>query len=202
LNIVECFSHLNGFPQLEKLIAETLRCVNTSFKYNTIERYSIYNLKNIEFKGCTTFYLFPLLNYLFSHSPFKAKNERLFFLVANYIQILDDYIDIFDDIDLKIKTPITIRFYEIESSFIYREKNAFDILTNEVQYILLSYLNAIKTETLLINKNINDELFKEWNLFNTRFQAIHFPLNSNITEQKKYLKTIHGIIPPIICYIG
>ena len=95
LKIVECFSHLSNAENLEKLISDTLECVNRSFKYNTSERHLIYNFRNTEFCGCTTYYLFPLVKYLFTHSKFQTKNERLFFLVANYIQLLDDYIDVF-----------------------------------------------------------------------------------------------------------
>lgn len=202
LNIVECFSHLSGSPHLEKLIADTLKCVNSSFNYNTIERHNIYNLKNTEFNGCTTFYLFPLVEYLFSQSKFQVKNYSLFFLMANYIQILDDFIDVFDDRNLQIKTPITVRFEELEATSVFRKQVAFEVLSIEVQNALETYLKVIKAETVVINRNINYELFEEWNLFHSRFQALRLPCNSNTTEQQKYLKQLQNIIPAIICYVG
>jgi len=204
LKIVECFSYFTGLPKLEILIADTLKCVNTSFNYNTVGRHTIYNLKNTEFNGCTTFYLFPLVKYLFSLSKFAVTNERFFFLIANYIQILDDYIDVFDDRDLQIKTPVTDRLHELESSHPkhHKTESSFQLLTDEVFETLYKYFYAIQFEAKQINKNISNEVFSEWQIFHNDFQKIIFPMKANEKELKKYQKEIMIRIPQIVCYTG
>lgn len=204
LNIIECFSHMIHTPHLEKLIVETLECVNTSFKYNTVKRHSIYNLKNTEFDGCTTFYLFPLVKYLFNQSKYQIKNERLFFLVANYIQMLDDYIDVFDDKKLKIETPVTIRFNKIISSKCQKNNlaDSFAILSKEILQSLNRYFQEIQIEVSRINKYFSIDLFDEWNIFHTYFQNTEVSLDWNEIDLKKHLKKLHKKIPQIICYTG
>ena len=202
LNIIECFSHMTGSAQLEKLILDTLKCVNKSFKYNTVERPRIYKLKTTEFEGCTTYYLFPLVEYLFSHSKFQTKNQHLFFLVANYIQILDDYLDVFEDTDLQIKTPITIRFKEIVENNITNPKtqSCFQLLTDEVFVTLIKYLSEIQTEAKQINEHLPVGLFNEWEKFHEDFQNIKFPNKSTEKKLKEYQKEILRRVPQIVCY--
>ena len=204
MRIVDCFSYLTGSPELENLITETLKCVNISFKYNTVERTLIYNLKNSQYNGCTTFYLFPLVKYLFSQSKLQIKSEHLFFLVANYIQILDDFIDVIEDKKSNIKTPITNRLDEINSLKKYTEEGecSFQLLTIEVFEILLRYFNDIQLESKQINKNLPHEVFKEWEIFHNDFRAIKFPSEKNEYDFKIYQNKILERIPQIICYGG
>lgn len=200
LRIVECFSHLTEAPQLEQLIIDTLECVNISFKYNTSERHNIYNLKNTQFKGCTIFYLFPLMRYLCSSSRFDVKNDTLFFLMANYIQILDDYIDLFDDISLQITTPLVVRLNEIDADNSNQNKSSFNILTDEVFEILDSYCNKIQFEAKKINKRLSAEVFSELKNFHSEIKKIKFPSTESEQDFKEFQAKILNKAPQIVCY--
>lgn len=203
IKIVDCFSYLSDSPQLHNLITDTLVHVNKSFKYNTVDRHLIYNLKNSDCNGCTTYYLFPLIKYLFSFSQHTLLNEHFLILTANYTQILDDFIDLFDDIKFNIKTPITVRLKQIERSFEFsRRKTAFEILAVEVIFCLNSYLSEIQIEAKRLNNNMPDYLFSEWNKFHKQLEMIQVPRSLSKEAQKKYLKIIHEITPPVICYVS
>lgn len=202
--IVDCFSYLKNSPQSRKLILDTLECVDVSFKYNTYERHRLYNLQDTTFNGCTTFYLLPLYKYLFSLSKFQDKDERLFHLFTNYIQMLDDYTDMFDDRSLNINTPITVRLNEIEGNYKCKQSInfAFNQLSNEVNNCLHRNYDEIKNEAHSINGHLNSEIFDELEIFLEKFKTVSSTKETDEKLLNSYLKKVHKIVPPIICYSG
>ncbi len=205
--IIDCFSPLVGQPGLESLIIDTLKSVNISFKFNTTRRHLIYNFnKGVSYSGCTTFYLFPLISYLGLQSPNHFDVKHVFSLISNYIQILDDYIDVFDDINLKIVTPVTKRLQEIENreKIINTGQSSLEILTSDVIFKLRDYLDEIEIEITRIrgnNKN-NNVFLNNWHKFHDDFSKVLFPLTHSLIEDLNYLQKIHEITPPFICYVS
>jgi hypothetical protein len=88
--IASCFQHIADKKCSDRLLRETFEAVNVSFHLNTARRGQVYNLWDIELTACTTHYLIPLVKYLSSLSAPSVEVTPLFFLIANYVQILVD----------------------------------------------------------------------------------------------------------------
>ncbi|MEO8648773.1 MAG: hypothetical protein ABI539_06370, partial [Acidobacteriota bacterium] len=96
--VIGCLEGLSNYKSYKQLVKETIDCVNLSFRFNTIDRYRIYDLNSPKSIGCTTYYLLPLINELFAIKRTGSKAAKLFLLTANYLQVLDDFVDLPADI--------------------------------------------------------------------------------------------------------
>lgn len=202
--ILNCFSPLSGVPEFNRLITSTLDRVNESFYLNTSKRHLVYSLeKNAPCFVCTTMYLLPLIQYLSSHSERYFEINRIFILMANYIQLLDDFIDVFNDINLCIATPVTEKLIKINNELpaLTTFKSSFEVLAYSVKQKLEEFLVEIEQESqkTCIKKNENKILI-EWKRFHSEFLNIPVPSEKNNFAQLKYLRDVYNITPPMLCY--
>lgn len=211
VRIAECFQHLSDTARAERLISDTLKAVNVSFRLNTESRGQVYNLRDIELRTCTTNYLLPLVQYLSSLSENRVDVTRLFFLIANYVQILDDYVDVLEDIDAHITTPLTLRWLELRSEQAIETGSdfAFNRLTSDVLTCLGRYLDEIVKESRILNSQLGRKFFVAWEEFHEQWASVPaFPsldrcgdyLNWSVNRYRNYLNRIHRITPPFLCY--
>jgi hypothetical protein len=203
--IVDCFHPLSHIPEFRDLIIETINCVNISFRFNTTQRHLLYNFdSDIYFGGCTTYYLFPLVKYLSSLTSRVIDIDNIFLLAANYIQLLDDFIDVFDDIDLKISTPVTAKFIEnIQNQTVFSDQSAFEILIVDVKKRLDDYLKILDMEIYKIrDQKSSAPLFFELHRFHSELAMITLKKGNDRIIMKQYLQEVFEIIPPIVCYTG
>ena len=202
--IIDCFNPLSGQPILAQLIAVTLDYVNTSFYLNTSKRHLVYILERDALcVTCTTMYLIPLMQYLSTLSKTPVEINRIFIPMANYIQLLDDFIDVFNDINSNIATPVTERFFKISHnlSALPTIESSFGVLTYDVKQKLDDYLKVIEQEIHKIcgKKKAND-ILRDWRRFHYVFPNIPVPPRDNNWEQLNYLRDIYNITPPMLCY--
>jgi len=198
--IMNCLNSItNTSPKLVSK-QEIMIAVNKSFTYNTEKRSEIYSLDNLEMIGCTAYYLMPLASKmaLFGRHPYS---ENFFLLYANCIQLIDDCIDVFEDIEKNIQTPVTQEFHKLALEFSQDFSGiAFNMLTKKVLNRLDDFLNEMEIEAIK-NKYNNFELYLyQWREFHAMSSLILLPNSDNLTEQKRYLETIHGIVPPMLNY--
>lgn len=197
-SVKSCFDNFTNSSLKDRLIKETLLAVKKSISYNTIFRHNLYKIDSISFTSCTMFYLFPLLKSLNTVSKLKLTDTALF-LVATYIQILDDFVDIIDDLSFRNDTPLTKRYFEIRNENIsIIDFSTFSVLAKEIQKGLNLYYETIKVEISKINENI-DDLFAEWDMFQIKLANI--PLHNNGDFNiSRYLISVKKEIPAIVCY--
>ena len=198
--IAGCFQYISDTTCAERLACETIEAVNISFHLNTVSRGQVYNLKDVELRSCTIDYLLPLVQYLASFSDVRVDVTRLFFLVANYVQILDDYVDVFKDIDANITTPLTLRWLELRNKKALGNASdfAFERLTSEVYKCLGRYLDEIDKESRSLNCQLDPRFFLAWERFHA--QWIPAPESSSMGQHWAYLNRIHRLTPPLLCY--
>lgn len=204
--IEACLIHLKDRKNHGQLVEFTINCINVSFKYNTTERHLVYDLgTNISSSRCTTFYLYPLIDYLIRSNKKQVNSKPIFILLANCVQLLDDFVDLFHDVDSEISTPISKRFIEIYSTNLTSAfvQTPFTLLVNEVKIKISCFLNEIINEI----KNIEDcqrnkKILAEFYSFYSELEDIPVPSSNNRLVQENYLQRIYNIIPPILCYIG
>ena len=204
--IIDCLLPLREYAGFEKLVNSTLDYVNISFKYNTSERHIIYDLnEGTDFSSCTTYYLYPLIKYLIETENIQISPKRIFLLIANYVQLLDDTNDVFEDIRAGIKTPISSMLVKKENSFIDYESplppflqliNDVKRKTNEITQAITQAINDLNGEQYC------SEIMAEWNNFQYLLNLFPVPFRNNRKEQLEYLKNIKYITPPMLCYIG
>jgi len=203
--VINCFDELKDFAEYNKLVSSTLDCVKLSLKFNTKERHLVYNFrKSNQYSSSTMYYLYPLIKYLTSFSEISHDPKHVFLLITNYIQLLDDFVDIYSDIAYGINTPVTKKFIEIQKTF----KPSPDIEIPFVQLIvdvkikLDALLQSINLEIVKINrKQYGQEILKEWYKFHNYINLLPIPLNNNFIDECEYLKKIHNVTPPLLCYI-
>lgn len=204
VKITDSFSYLVGLTDLENLISETMEAINVSFKYNTTDRHKIYNLSNTDYEGCTMYYLYPLTKYFCLNGVSKNLSKNLFFLMSNHIQLLDDFVDLHNDLELNIETPVTLRYSLLlnKPNSNLKAQSAFSLLVYEIINSLLSYFICIKKEIHQINFKNHRSLLKEWVDFNNKIKQLKLPTSTNRNDEIEYLSNIYKLIPPIICYTG
>jgi hypothetical protein len=193
--IIGCFNHFPKSLELQKLIGETIRSVALSFKFNTVERQEVYHLDNTEANGCTMFYLLPLFNYILAlaqHSP----NPRFFVLFANYVQMLDDFVDVFEDEAIGIATPVSMRLSRLNGTI--GRHLAFRTLSTQVLSGLRKHLICIRTE--LADLNLEIEILTEWDRFHSRLGEISLPNAGDHASEIRYLRRIKKLTPTMLCY--
>jgi hypothetical protein len=202
-SIRECLFPLKNHSKYQELITETLCCVEMSLQYNTVDRHLIYDLqKELDVTKCTTYYLFPLLCFLISHSKTSYRRKDIFYLIANYIQIIDDFVDVFDDVKSDTPTPISTWYKKKKQdccSSLTTQNTPFENLVHIVIRKTEDYLFAIENELDLINPRKGKQLLSEWYQFQSQFKLVPIP-NGNETQAKQYLKKVRKIVPPIISY--
>ena len=202
--IIHCLIPLQDLPEFEKLCTATLKSVNISLEFNTKKRHLVYNLNQItNCEGCTIMYLYPLFQLLTSLSRSTIKSERIFMLIANYVQILDDFIDVYYDIQTNNATPITELFSEIKSRVKSNSmlRTPFELLTQAVKQKLRTNLILVEYEiNKICNGNDIGNILLEWNNFNNFLEKIQVPDSNLEYDHNKYLHEINKHTPPMLCY--
>jgi hypothetical protein len=194
--ILECFSPLNGIINIEDLYADTLKAVNVSFELNVLKRQEVYSLQDCNsFLGCTMYYALPLVNFLNTvYSPSEIRKS--YCLLSNFIQAVDDFADIFQDLSEGILTPVTTRYSS------YQSQNAPDVLLavqNDVLNFLEATLSELTIEIYQVSKKDNNLFIAELKKFVGDFRKMELPAN-NRDQQERYLLKMVDITPPILCY--
>jgi len=204
--IVNCLNYLKGLKGYYELVSSTLDCVNLSFKFNTIDRHKIYDFsKNTNYSCCTTYYLFPLIRYLTSIYNVSFDPRHIYLLIANYVQMLDDFVDLFLDIKSGIRTPITEEFVEVKHLFIPSSdvQTPFTALVNNVKLKLAEILHEIDIEICRVGgKQHSYDILKGWYKFHYNMEILPVPTQNNLFDQLQYLKKLNDITPPMLCYIS
>ncbi len=199
--ILDCFTPLIILEIDNSVITETIDNISLSFYYNTIERAIIYSLSEGEIsRKCTTIYLQPLVRFLSTQNVKKPQTDDLFALISNYIQLVDDFIDLYVDIDANVKTPVTEKFLELERDF-NNGVNAFGRVSEIVQKKLHEYYKNIEALIItLCGENISKNALYDWRVFHDRLSEIKIPFNANRQENTRYLKIVTLATPKIFCY--
>jgi hypothetical protein len=79
------------------------------------------------------------------------------------------------------------------------DQSSFELLVRDVKCKLDDYLKTIELEVFKIQgRKIDKEVFLDWYKFHSELNMI--PVPKDVLEQIRYLKKIHGIAPPIVCY--
>lgn len=200
LKVTECFSYLKDYPNLNSLIKETLSYVDISFKYNTSLRYKVYSLDKYELTNntCTTLYLLPIINYMSETIAPNSKSSisNIFILASNYIQLVDDFLDLFEDINSNCITPISVKFSSLRENL--DMSDAYVQLKDIVAEKMHEYIKKINEEILIDNEfhNILNDLDK----FNKDFLKIKFHKKLSRVEIDLFLKNLRKSVPPIVSY--
>lgn len=199
--IINCFDPLKNQVGIHSLIDETINYVEISFKFNTTERKIIYSFtEDDDLKRCTTLYLFPLVKYLCGLSTTKIDIYKIFVLLSNYIQLLDDFIDLFIDIELGLSTPVTERFHNINND---KKGNQFEVLCNDVSKKLTEYFKKIEVEISNFHGRIfSEELLYDWGYFSSELSKIPIPIDNDRKNHEAYLKQVSRVIPIRLFYGG
>jgi hypothetical protein len=193
-DILHCFQRFPESARKQRLVDETRLQVELSFKLNTTERHALYSLANTRSNGCTTAYLLPLADFMFEVAN-RPSNPDVFVLFSNYIQMLDDFVDVFDDISLGIRTPVSVRLAQLRHIV---QDRSFNVLAGEVNEALDLYLEAILGFVpILADPRIAGF---DWRQFNARVRAISPPMLRDWSGEVSYVRRIRKIIPPILCY--
>lgn len=204
--IIKCLDAIKDYPGYKRVTVETLEAVKHSFKYNTAERHQVYYLEGGKQSNiCTTLYLYPLIKHLhFQCTSQQFDLKKLFILISNYIQLVDDFTDLFVDLESQVLTPVTRKYYSLYSeSNSYNIDNTFVFLITLVKDKLEEYLLIIESEIKdIFGTNVPNSILHEWYMFHTLLAALPLPSVNDRIEQKKYLELVHGIKPPILCYIN
>lgn len=203
-DIIACFKPMFGAKDLNSLIEETFSAVQSSFEYNTSGRSTIYSLRDTNSNRCTTFYLLPIIQYLCHLSTKTPQNiNQLFLVFATYIQMLDDFMDVIDDFNSGILTPVTNELNELVRGDRIEPISSVNLkaLKYSVESGLDLHYNAFLSELRCINNQLDDKgMLASLGSFQEFFALQSVPHTSSITELVDFLGIIKKNIPPLICY--
>ena len=197
--IVDSLHFLENENDFKKLLTDTKSAINKSFEYNTTKRHIVYNLKdfNLE-KNSTMGYIEPLISFLLKKNNLPFNLDNCYRSFATYVQVLDDYIDIIEDLKNLNMTPITTRYYELSE-----KEDAFKILSKEVFQKLNHVFYNLKFE--LQNIFEVDIIKKEllfWEKYQSEINDIQFMDIKNKKLIEEFLEDFHNKTPPMLCYTG
>lgn len=196
--IDDCFNPLTKYTEINHLLPKCKEYINKSLLSNTTNRHKVYSISNLsKEQNCTMYYLYPLLEFLLLKSKVDVNFNQLFVNSCNFIQIIDDFVDMYNDEESNLKTPITIRHIDLIKS----DSVPFATLAEEFKKKLKSLLFEIKSDLNAIFLT-NDKFiyFHDWKVFYENLEKIPVPKQKVKSEDLKYLDEIIGIVPPILCY--
>jgi hypothetical protein len=204
--IFNTLSNLRDIPNFNLLVEQTMKRVDQSIYLNTLGRKNVYSLDNNQNDSflSTSLYLVPLITF-FSDSFDKSKTERtvsLFILLSNYIQILDDLKDLYQDINQGNHTPITEKYLVLSSAIENKNFNHFEY---EFCFLVINKLSIIfskvKNEFFILQQSETPTSYiQEIDLFQVFLENYLRQKNKDNFKIEDFLKYTYKKIPIIVCY--
>ena len=204
--IEDCLYPLIDELEYTCLLRDTKAHVRESIIANTVGRDSCYFIGGVgRTEQSTMGYLYPLIDALSTHYRRQANIDRLFLEMTIYIQLIDDFVDLLDDLNNMVRTPLTCHVGPSSGRFHAGKLNP--VVFCNIYKLVVCKMDKLRIsiQSDLIShygKSPDCEFFTQWDTFDLAVQTLHCKCDFAAEEQKDFLTRFAKLVPPLFAYIS